>query len=376
MTWLYWRVPPFVTSIFFVLGVLTLYWVLLNWMISWVHRHHIDIADDMLNAWFGVIYMLLFVFSMQTLIVGTSISWQFMNFQIIALIFCGYFLNIHLRYYALLPVVLVFMVFNHSIFYWQSWGHAATLLLFFWSLNYTRIHFQKHRYAWGYYMMVSTFFGGVLWVWMKLKFNLDWTTFFQEWIYLIIFEVLLYGYVTMLTNDSELKLRLAKFANHDALTQTENYGAYTSEIEGLFSDSTKNHLNLSMMMFDIDHFKHVNDTYGHLAGDRVLQHVVTVAQTVIDANDPNVKLYRTGGEEFNIVFPGYDLASTTTIVNQIFTAINNLDVKFDDQQIPISISVGVSSLACDDQTDNDFYNRVDQNLYHSKRNGRMQITTA
>lgn len=129
-----------------------------------------------------------------------------------------------------------------------------------------------------------------------------------------------------------------------------------------------------MMMFDIDHFKEINDTYGHLAGDKILQHTVEVVQTIIDANDPKIKLYRTGGEEFNVLFPDYDLDSTEIIVNQVFSAINHLGVDINGQKVYVSISVGVSEISSDDVLPNDFYNRVDNRLYHSKRNGRMRIT--
>ena len=128
-------------------------------------------------------------------------------------------------------------------------------------------------------------------------------------------------------------------------------------------------------MFDIDHFKRVNDTYGHLAGDLVLQHTVDVVQTVLNANDSSVKLYRTGGEEFNVLFPNYDLEGTQTIVEEIFTALNHLKVTFDDKEIEISVSMGVSQISNKDATPNDFYKRVDNNLYYSKKHGRMQITT-
>ncbi|MFD1417510.1 GGDEF domain-containing protein [Companilactobacillus keshanensis] len=374
MTWSDWQLPPFVTSVFFVLGVLTLYWVTFNWISSWVHSRRINISDDTISTWYGVIYMLIFVFSIQTLVVGKGDSWQFMNFQLIAITFCAFFLSIHVPYYFFFPIVLVYMVFNQSIGYWQSWGHAITLMAFFWTLNIVRLKFHNNRYEPIIYMLTVISFGGPLWIWMKLKFDFVWGTFWQEWLYLIIFEALLYVYITMLSNDTELKLRLAKFASHDALTKTENFAAYTDDIKYLFEESMQNGQALSMMMFDIDHFKMINDTYGHLAGDQVLRQVSSVVQVVLSANDPKVKFYRTGGEEFNIIFPGYDVEETKTTVNQIFTAINHLEVKSETYNIKISISVGVSEITADDKSSIDFYNRVDQNLYHSKRNGRMQIT--
>lgn len=374
MTWSYWRISPFVTSIFFILGVLTLYWVLFNWITSWFHARHINIDDDTINAWHGVIYMLVFVFVMQLSVIGQANSWEFVNFHLIAVIFGAFFLNIRMPYYTLLPVVIVYMVFDQSIFFWESWSYAAVFVGFFWSLNYLRLWVQKHAHSWVYYYGTVGFFGGVLWGLIKVKYSLSWENTLQEYGYLLIFAGLLYAYVNMLTQDSEIKLRLAQFASHDALTQTENFAAYTEHIKYLFDDSTANNLNLSMMMFDIDHFKHVNDTYGHLAGDRVLQEVSETVQTVLSENDPKVKLYRTGGEEFNVLFPGYDLVSTRAIVRQIFAAVNHLVVKYGDQEIAVSISVGVSTLHQADDSPVDFYNRVDQNLYFSKRHGRMRVT--
>lgn len=235
-----------------------------------------------------------------------------------------------------------------------------------------RQHNLEHSFV--HYMVLGSSFGLLLWFFMKIKFDFPMATFIEEWIYLVIFEALLYSYVGMILRDSKLKLRLLEFANHDALTKTENYAAYEAKINDLFDSSAKNKLDLSMMMFDIDHFKKVNDTYGHLAGDKVLKHVADVVQTVINVNDTKVKLYRTGGEEFNVIFPGYDLDSTKSIVKEIFAALNHLDVNINGQDISISISVGVSTISQADMKPNDFYTRVDGNLYYSKRNGRMRIT--
>ena len=373
MTWHVWQVSPFITSIFFILGVFTLYQVLYDWIKSLFHFKNVKMTDNQLKDVFGILYMLIFIFSMQATIVGKTVSWEFMNFQIIALIFCAYFLNIHIPYRYFIPIILVYMIFNSSIGYWESWCHAWTLIMSYESFNYiNRIQSESHRFF--RYMMVGIVYGGLMWFFVMVKFNLTLATFYEEWFYLVIFEILLYSYVNMILRDSKLKMHLLEFANHDALTKAENYAAYTTEIQYEFESCQRNKLHLSMMMFDIDHFKQVNDTYGHLAGDKVLQHVADVALTVINANDPKVKFYRTGGEEFNVVFPGYDLESTKDIVNEILVTLNHLPIDINGKKIHITISMGVSTVSKKDIQPNDLYSRVDGNLYHSKNNGRMQIT--
>ncbi|WP_318530623.1 hypothetical protein [Companilactobacillus hulinensis] len=162
MTWSTWQISPFVTSVFFVLGVLTLYSVTYSWLTTGTHTWNVNISDDTLNTWYGVFYMLVFVFSIQTTVVGKSVSWEFMNFQLIAITFCAYFLNIHIPFYSFTPIVIVYMVFNRSIGYWQSWGHAITLMIFFWVLNVIHEKYSNNRFAFVNYMLVGIFFGGLL----------------------------------------------------------------------------------------------------------------------------------------------------------------------------------------------------------------------
>ena len=130
-----------------------------------------------------------------------------------------------------------------------------------------------------------------------------------------------------------------------------------------------------MMMFDIDHFKNINDTYGHLAGDEVLKEVVHIVQNVLKQSDPKIKLYRTGGEEFNVIFQNYQVEETTDIVKRIFSAINSTPIHLKEKDIHITASFGVSEISPHDVSITDFYSRVDKALYHSKRNGRNTITT-
>ncbi|MCT3295327.1 GGDEF domain-containing protein [Lactiplantibacillus pentosus] len=375
MTWSHWEISPFITSVFFILGVLTLFWVSQNWLITFLNTHYQRVNESIINDWYGLVYMLVFVFGMQALIVGQPDAWIFMNFQLIALTFCGYFLNIRIANYYLYPLVLVFMIFNRSLGYWQSWGHALALLLFFTTLRTLRkrVPLQTKVGQVTLYFVTYACFGLILWWFMWLKFNLSWGTYWQEWGYLMIFEVLLYIYASMLSANAQLKQNLVSFANHDALTKTENFAAYTTAINYHLTASRQNGVPLTMMMFDIDHFKRVNDTYGHLAGDQILQHVTQVAEAVFKANNPNIALYRTGGEEFNVLFPSYDLTEARLVAEQLFAAVNHLVVPFNGHQIQLSISVGIAQLQPEDTTPTEFYRRVDDNLYAAKKHGRMQI---
>lgn len=136
MTWSVWRVAPVVTSIFFILGVFTLYVVLVDWLKSKIRLKYPKVREHTIESWFGVIYILIFVYSLQLGIAGQDISWLFMNFQLIAVIFCAYFLAIHIPFKAFLPIVVLFMWINSSLSYWESWTYSLAIILFYWSMNY------------------------------------------------------------------------------------------------------------------------------------------------------------------------------------------------------------------------------------------------
>ncbi|WP_238333932.1 GGDEF domain-containing protein [Companilactobacillus halodurans] len=374
MTWSVWRITPFISGIFFVLGVFTLYVVLSEWVKTKVHQRKLSIDDHLVESIVGFFYMAIFVLSMQGVVVGGSFAWEFMNFQVIGLIFCAYFVKINFPYYFFVPLFILYMIINSSIGSWQSWCHAVTLMSLYWLMYWAQKHTQKSHYRFFYYIVIGVAFGGLLWLFMKLKFEFSWKVLSEQWLYLTIFEILLYSYVHMVFRDNYVRERLAETINHDPLTKALNYAAYESEMNYLFSTHQKNKLHLAMAMFDVDHFKQINDTFGHLAGDVVLKQVVNAVSIVLLENDERIKFYRTGGEEFNIIFPDYDLAAAKKVCDEIFQVLNHLEIKLKSNTIHISISMGISEIAIQDKKPTDFYNRVDKNLYYSKRHGRKQVT--
>lgn len=127
--------------------------------------------------------------------------------------------------------------------------------------------------------------------------------------------------------------------------------------------------DLSILMIDIDHFKSINDTYGHLAGDAVLRNVATILKTSCRCADMS---FRYGGEEFAIILNKTNVAGAKVIAERIRVAIEKFHHKIGEQSIQVTACIGISSLNKADTKDS-WLHRADQALYDAKENGRNQV---
>jgi diguanylate cyclase (GGDEF)-like protein len=123
---------------------------------------------------------------------------------------------------------------------------------------------------------------------------------------------------------------------------------------------------LSLIMFDLDHFKQVNDTYGHAIGDYVLQTLTKIARVNLREIDI---LIRWGGEEFIIIAPDTDLKSATVLAERIRKAVEEFTF---DQVGKITVSFGVTQFKKDD-TEDTIIKKADDAMYEAKRNGRNRV---
>ncbi len=159
----------------------------------------------------------------------------------------------------------------------------------------------------------------------------------------------------------------------DALTEINNRGAYDIRIDELFKRAKLTETPFSMVVFDIDFFKKVNDTYGHTAGDYVLKELSAVVQKqLIRQND---FFARIGGEEFALLMAGCPLKRAVEISERIRSTIEKHVFIFDQAIIPITISIGVSTLETEMTIPKHLYEKADQALYVSKQNGRNRVST-
>lgn len=159
---------------------------------------------------------------------------------------------------------------------------------------------------------------------------------------------------------------LHKMAKTDNLTGLPNRSIFKQALTENIKRSNKNQWPLSLIFFDIDHFKKINDTYGHLIGDKVLK---TVARSIEDGLTHKDIFARWGGEEFVILLPNTDLKSAEKVAERLRHKLENM-TEFD---IQITSSFGVSDLRPDDTADS-LMQRGDEMLYLSKQQGRNRVT--
>jgi diguanylate cyclase (GGDEF)-like protein len=132
---------------------------------------------------------------------------------------------------------------------------------------------------------------------------------------------------------------------------------------------------MCLLMLDVDHFKYVNDTYGHLSGDRVLRQM---AKTLAERTRAQDQVGRFGGEEFLVIVPDTDVDGALTLAETLRTSIENVAfVTEEGKAINVTVSIGVSQLrASDAQQPEKLIASADQALYRAKLGGRNRVEAA
>jgi len=188
-------------------------------------------------------------------------------------------------------------------------------------------------------------------------------------------------FILMLKGADKLKMaheQMETLASIDGLTNLFNRRTLISRTDQEFARINRIHENdnniasIGLLILDIDHFKNVNDTYGHLAGDDILKQLSSRMLK-------NVRQYdivgRYGGEEFLIILPGLNMNGTYHAANKIWSIIRETPFTVNENSIDVTVSIGVSCLTPDDENIDAAIKRADDQLYKAKNNGRDKISS-
>jgi two-component system cell cycle response regulator len=166
----------------------------------------------------------------------------------------------------------------------------------------------------------------------------------------------------------EAVMRRAELGRRDALTGLPNRRTFEEHLDSMFGTGAEVGTPFALVLFDIDHFKRVNDTQGHIAGDQVLRDVAMVAGRQLRASE---QIFRIGGEEFAIVVQG-DRNSAVIVAERVRLAIQDEPRQ---PRLP-TLSAGVAAFPADARTREQLFQRADAALYAAKGEGRNTVSAA
>jgi diguanylate cyclase (GGDEF)-like protein len=159
----------------------------------------------------------------------------------------------------------------------------------------------------------------------------------------------------------------------DPLTQAYNKGALMTTGEEVFKRAKLTDTAMTLIVFDLDHFKKINDTFGHPAGDFVLKELASIIQNrLIRQGD---FFARFGGEEFCLLLIGGPLQRGVEVAERIRSTVEKNEFIYDGKKMPVTISAGVATLEKSMNSWNELFEKADKAAYLAKTGGRNRVST-
>lgn len=166
--------------------------------------------------------------------------------------------------------------------------------------------------------------------------------------------------------------KMETMATTDGLTELTNHRSFQESFDDLLQRAQRHDHQAAMLLCDVDHFKHVNDTYGHPVGDEVLRQVAAVLRNAVRKIDIPA---RYGGEEFAVVLEATDLKGAIGLAERIRKDVGALLLPSDKGTFQITMSIGISSFPADSTDKAELIERADLALYHAKETGRNRVVS-
>jgi diguanylate cyclase (GGDEF)-like protein len=171
----------------------------------------------------------------------------------------------------------------------------------------------------------------------------------------------------------QLKDNIRELAARDGLTGLYNRRSFDDQLRHALGREDRQKGRLALVLLDIDHFKKLNDTFGHPAGDAVLRHTAHVVERHLRRGD---EAARFGGEEFAIILPGADETGARRLAERVRGGVEKAQLVFEGARLSVTVSLGVAVWPSDGKDEETLLSAADRALYSAKQAGRNRVAAA
>ncbi|MCI1986342.1 MAG: GGDEF domain-containing protein [Lactobacillus sp.] len=331
----------------------------------WLHRQ-ISAATAIVLY---VIAIILFIRMLR--LFGTTYTWTANALRNGALIYVAKQLRDQRAFAVLL--VAVFATF-WPYWHWDLWALAGQALVLALLLPINRYQDWIKR-NWHRHFVVLSAISLVYWLFDMYAYHYRLSETLAVWACFVVVLVLAHMYDYLLVYRQHRTNTLEYDNQHDALTGVHSLSKFSHDFGRYRQLSVAGNMPaVHLVMMDVDHFKRINDTYGHLAGNDVLKAFASDLEAYLDQIAFPCTLYRTGGEEFSLLVAG---GATDQQVHEIATAyvthLRQLRIVTAGTKLALTVSVGVTRVLATDRQNDTTIARADANLYAAKRAGRDRV---
>lgn len=232
------------------------------------------------------------------------------------------------------------------------------------------LYFKNLKHAWiSLYLFNMINSAVVFYYFLHHENNLN-LLYYNYFIGSTLIAVLIYFLIKYFRNFDTKLNKLLEDSTTDYLTGIHNVRGFDQEYNKAINWSTRKNERLSFLMLDIDHFKKINDTYGHSAGDEILKQLAEILQSTCRIFDI---VSRNGGEEFSVILQDTPLSHAKEVAERIREAVENFEFKIRKEIIKLTISIGCSSYPENTQNPDELISLADKALYKAKESGRNRV---
>ncbi len=263
-----------------------------------------------------------------------------------------------------------FYTTKSSINYFQLFANAILLLTTLYLIFITQKH-STNKSGFYYYTSIGFSFAyyglfvialDTIFVYPKEVVNIS-----SKLLFVCGYSLLAIGVTKWIRYNENRQDELSYQANTDELTGILNRRSFTRYLEHAFKNAKIRSEPFSLIIIDIDFFKDINDTYGHMVGDEILKSLSQLMESSFRTSD---KVCRWGGEEFAILLPSTGMNNAKNVAEKIRNKVENCSYQVKEKSISYTISLGVSESLVIDENIDKIINRADKALYKAKDSGR------